>query len=358
MSKRRLLSLSLSLLIASCGGKLTVDSHDPGYRESSGGAEASGGSTPASGAHNERGGAQGSSAGSPANAAGTGLEPIAGTSAGTTTAGTSANGGSGGDDATVGGWSSAAGEGGDAGSFDCDLADVRGDCHRVTCDEAGHGTRTVDQTDLPSFENPCLAGTCNAQGKPGVEPRDIRVSCEDDSGGVACNGAGKCVECLISQDCGPGRYCTKAQECGPDPCTDIDCGGACPVCADGKKCLADSDCQSGACDSLTLTCITDHCKDHHQNSSESDADCGGGVCVGCKLGQSCGLNLECASNACDGVLATCVAYQCIDHHQDGDESDVDCGGGTCAGCPNYKKCKSNFDCADGTCSLTVPHLCQ
>ena len=29
--------------------------------------------------------------------------------------------------------------------------------------------------------------------------------------------------------------------------TDVDCGGNCPVCADGKDCLADTDCQVGTC---------------------------------------------------------------------------------------------------------------
>ncbi len=233
-------------------------------------------------------------------------------------------------------------------------SDLAGDCHSIDCDSGG--SLLVDQGDVPRVDNPCLAGTCNKAGKPGSEPRDARTPCQID-GGQMCDGAGKCVECLLSADCGPGKTCSKEHACGAAACTDTDCGGVCPACEDGKHCLVDSDCASYACDSETQTCIADHCKDHHQSGNESDADCGGGNCVKCPQGQGCVTNFDCATNACDGVTNTCVSNQCIDHHVDGDETDVDCGGITCGQCLGGKKCKSNFDCLTGFCG-GIPKTCQ
>ena len=42
--------------------------------------------------------------------------------------------------------------------------------------------------------------------------------------------------------------------------------------------------------------------------------------------------------------------KCSDGKQNGDETDVDCGGDTCAGCADGLACLSHADCADGYCS--------
>lgn len=41
---------------------------------------------------------------------------------------------------------------------------------------------------------------------------------------------------------------------------------------------------------------------------------------------------------------------CVDHRQDEDETDIDCGGATCRGCFGGELCFSDFDCATGFCS--------
>jgi hypothetical protein len=43
---------------------------------------------------------------------------------------------------------------------------------------------------------------------------------------------------------------------------------------------------------------------------------------------------------------TC-APQCADGAQDGQETDTDCGGGTCGGCTAGKTCNGDGDCAGG-----------
>jgi hypothetical protein len=350
--KKSLLLVVFGVAVA-CGGKLTVDRDEPSKPQNlggatpagSGGASTTGIASEDTGGHHAAGGL-----------AGAGSVPVA--SGAPSMAGDGPLGGAPGNGGTLGegGASGSPGDAGSSGAVACNEQDVPGDCH--ACDPGPLGARQVDQADVPTPANPCLAGTCNAAGTPGSEPRDPGATCHDDASGVMCDGAGRCVQCLKSEHCAANQYCAKDGSCGPAPCTDLDCGGACPLCATGKKCLSDSDCQSGACDSATLRCIDDHCKDHHQNFGETDADCGvTGNCGACKLGQGCYWNIDCVTNACDAVSQVCITNQCADHHVDGDESDVDCGGGTCAGCPNYKKCKTPFDCADGLCSLSLPHLC-
>src|SRR5262249_46534340 len=100
------------------------------------------------------------------------------------------------------------------------------------------------------------------------------------------------------------------------------------------------------------------CQDHHHDGLESDVDCGGGICAGCALGQNCQVNSDCASKACDATTLHCVGSQCADHKQDGAETDVDCGGGGGGACDVGMKGLVNFDCHSGhVCSATL-HVCQ
>jgi hypothetical protein len=134
-------------------------------------------------------------------------------------------------------------------------------------------------------------------------------------------------------------------------CSDVDCGGVCPPCGNGKKCLSDADCISAACDAASLTCIASACTDHRQDGVETDADCGGGICLPCALGKSCLLSSDCATQGCDALTLRCVSDPCRDHRKDGFETDLDCGGGTCGACLVGQACGSNFDCQSG-------HICN
>jgi hypothetical protein len=121
-----------------------------------------------------------------------------------------------------------------------------------------------------------------------------------------------------------------------------------------------SDCATGGCDLLTMTCAASHCEDHVFDSTETGLDCGGGSpCPKCPVGQGCESNFDCLSNACEATSNVCVADQCADHHIDGAETDIDCGGSGCtARCPEGRKCLVTLDCAAGlVCTTTVPHVC-
>jgi hypothetical protein len=203
--------------------------------------------------------------------------------------------------------------------------------------------------------------------------------------GGSCAPCGLAQKCRATSDCGTWPGCdpllgcacdAQTQTCVVNHCVDerqdfgetaVDCGGGeCGGCGPNKACVLDSDCSatlSGCgpggctCDVPTRTCVYDHCFDHKSDSDETGIDCGGITCGGCALGVACGYDGDCASLACDGVSLTCVSSQCDDRRQDGIETDVDCGGGTCGGCTIGQKCKVSFDCASGVCSTGTPHVC-
>ncbi|HWZ92925.1 MAG TPA: hypothetical protein VNW92_28865 [Polyangiaceae bacterium] len=250
----------------------------------------------------------------------------------------------------------AAGGGGGSAGLACGalIADVPADCHATV---ACAGTRVVDQDNVSVLANACLEGTCNALGTPGTAFTPAGSACNAAGGGIVCDGAGKCVPCVRASDCGPGQVCSAANQCVPGACTDVDCGGTCAPCATGKKCLADADCVSFACDAVSLKCVTPQCQDHRQDGDETDADCGGGFCPRCPLGEGCVVDTDCRSLACDAVKLICVSDQCADRRADGDETGVDCGGGSCGACQVGQTCKSNLDCQSGH-ICNAMHVCQ
>ena len=91
--------------------------------------------------------------------------------------------------------------------------------------------------------------------------------------------------------------------------------------------------------------------------------CGDGTI---NTGEECdGTNLNkktCKSLGYDGGTLTCdkgcklakgACHKCSDKLQNGDETDVDCGGKVCSGCALGKKCKAATDCLDGHCEKGV-----
>jgi hypothetical protein len=144
------------------------------------------------------------------------------------------------------------------------------------------------------------------------------------------------------------------------------CGFGCPsLCALGQPCRGDTDCLSNACDSISSTCVADPCDDHHRDGRESDVDCGDGICRPCGGLLHCNDDTSCQSpQICIGPFFFALPSQCVggrcslsfcglppdachNRVRDGNESDVDCGGGTCDACPHGKHCSGNGDCFPG-----------
>ncbi len=94
--------------------------------------------------------------------------------------------------------------------------------------------------------------------------------------------------------------------------------------------------------------VTDHCTDGVLDGSESDIDCGG-VCAPCGIGRACFVPGDCASGACvNNICAQVVTASCTDLIQNGNETDVDCGG-SCAPCGVGRQCVVPADCTTGQC---------
>ncbi|HEX6838746.1 MAG TPA: hypothetical protein VF334_19345, partial [Polyangia bacterium] len=135
-------------------------------------------------------------------------------------------------------------------------------------------------------------------------------------------------------------------------------GGLGEDCDTDVGCTANDDCASDVCNLNQTcpggapcgTCSAPSCSDKKKNGLETDTDCGGGSCAPCADTFGCVTNSDCASGVCASTVAsstgngTCATPTCSDKVQNGLETDVDCGGGTCPQCPDGSGCKVNSDC--------------
>lgn len=114
----------------------------------------------------------------------------------------------------------------------------------------------------------------------------------------------------------------------------IDCAALGQVCVDGDA--------GPSC--VAETPAT--CTDGTQNGDETDVDCGG-ACAVCDAGASCSQASDCATGVCaDGA---CAEPACEDGVTNGDESDLDCGG-DCGACGVGSACRGDVDCTTGVCA--------
>lgn len=88
------------------------------------------------------------------------------------------------------------------------------------------------------------------------------------------------------------------------------------------------------------------CTDQIRNGNESDIDCGG-ACGQCAIGDTCRATADCEDSTCE--RGTCTALPCVNGVRDGQETDVDCGGGACRQCAGGRGCLAATDCFSGTC---------
>ena len=122
------------------------------------------------------------------------------------------------------------------------------------------------------------------------------------------------------------------------PCTDAnDCQGT------GGTCESPGDCQNAVC--TAGVCAAASCSDNATNGSETDWNCGGGICPPCKTGLHCKFPTDCRSQICTGNVCQ---RSCVDGDQNGDETYIDCGG-SCPGCPVGDPCRQGADCLSGSC---------
>jgi hypothetical protein len=205
-----------------------------------------------------------------------------------------------------------------------------------------------------SNQTVCAAAACaNDQATP-TRKCDGMGNCTAASGTSCapynCNAAGTlCLgTCNSSGDCVAGNYCDMTDHCVP-------------LIADGSMCQTSSQCLHGFCNPSSNDCALPTCSDTFQDGNETDIDCGGtgfmgaAACSKCADGKMCKVNADCVNNVCVGNL--CYPASCGDGMQDNSETDTDCGGGTCPTCANNKHCMANTDCTSGNCNMGQ-HKCM
>jgi hypothetical protein len=102
-------------------------------------------------------------------------------------------------------------------------------------------------------------------------------------------------------------------------------------------------------DSVTDTDSAGGCDDGVQNGDETDIDCGGSCAADCDDGQGCLDGDDCVSMACDPDAMICVDPTCTNGMQDGDETDLDCGGSCGSTCDGGEDCLVDLDCVSHDC---------
>jgi hypothetical protein len=242
---------------------------------------------------------------------------------------------------------------------------IDGTCQTLACG--------IDANEASSC-GPCVGSDCLA-------PEELAPSCSDgvqngDETGSDCGGscpepcAGGEAGCTGPADCA-SRVCVGGA-CAEPSCTDdtqnqdetgIDCGGSCEQrCAAGQGCSSGDDCTAGLFCSADGLCTDPSCQDELQNGDESDTDCGGGTCPGCADGSACAADSDCQSGVC-GPNALCATPSCNDDTRNQDETGVDCGGVCPAGCGNGGACVVAADCVSNVCGTAgcangVARCCQ
>jgi hypothetical protein len=104
------------------------------------------------------------------------------------------------------------------------------------------------------------------------------------------------------------------------------------------------------------------CSDGYSNGNETDIDCGGGGCMPCADTLKCLARTDCQSGNCSNN-GTCIPEDeesceqgedptCRDCTKNGLETDVDCGGTEeCQLCRVGQGCASDGDCLSGVCTM-------
>src|SRR6185312_5053600 len=187
---------------------------------------------------------------------------------------------------------------GDGGS----MCTMDSDCHTEVTTKCVVATCT---TDCCAVGNAASGATCN------------------DNGGTVCDGNGACVACVKDSDCGTDTTCQK-----------FTCNTSTHTCnapsntTKGATCTGADGGTGDVCDG-NGNCSASHCTDGVKDSDESDVDCGGSCSTKCADFQKCNSGTDCTNKVCsgaDGGEGTCAAPTCGDHVQNGNETDVDCGG--------------------------------
>jgi hypothetical protein len=193
----------------------------------------------------------------------------------------------------------------------------------------------------------CAVGACNAgfadcDGNPANGCETSLTTAAD------CGACGvPCALANAASSCASGACALTACNAGYFDCDGNPSNGCEPLpCGNGQRCGTGADCASGVC--VGGTCSAPTCTDGVENGTETGVDCGGGSCPRCAPGQGCATAADCTSGVCAGGV--CQAPTCTDGVENGAETGADCGGPSCPRCAAGGGCATGADCQSGVCA--------
>ncbi len=203
--------------------------------------------------------------------------------------------------------------------------------------------------------------------------------------GVCCDPtcSGTCLSCAQAKTGQPDGTCTQVQTgqqttnrctaagsacsngaCLPAHClngtkdadeTDVDCGGSCPACVVGKACQQATDCAGSNCVD-GVCCNPTNCFGTCRSCAQAKTGLPDGTCGPVTAGQQSTSGCVAAGQACSSS-GTCAPAHCFNGVKDGDETDVDCGGPSCASCAVGNACTTSSDCSPTTSDNCIDGVC-
>ncbi|MBK7825432.1 fibrinogen-like YCDxxxxGGGW domain-containing protein [Nannocystis sp.] len=198
------------------------------------------------------------------------------------------------------------GEACDAGPANADDAACTLACKTASCGDGlvQAGVELCDDGNQQD-DDLCVAGCLPAACGDGFvgpgEACDDGNNIDDDACGNDC----------APQSCGDGKLQMNQGETCDDANKDNgdDCLTTCVLasCGDGELHQGVETCDDGNADdsdACTSLCKPPACDDGIQSGAETDLDCGGPSCADCKLGQGCNLDTDCETAACDAGKCT------------------------------------------------------
>jgi hypothetical protein len=193
----------------------------------------------------------------------------------------------------------------------------------------GRGRVTVSAGALAA----CIASVVGCQLLVGLHGAELA---EPDAGTDAGHDAGRDAGHAAGHDAGLDA----GHDAGLDAGSDGGEGGAAPGSL-GEPCEADGGCaDQTVCVTQDDVCCATLCGLKCEACSKVKTGQASGTCAPILLGED--PDNECGDAGGCGVNNEC---RCQDGVKDGDETDIDCGGTTCAPCEGGKTCNADSDCA-------------
>ena len=93
------------------------------------------------------------------------------------------------------------------------------------------------------------------------------------------------------------------------------------------------------------------CDNESQDGDETDVDCGGSCPDKCAIHEGCKVGEDCQEGVCENDV--CLAPTCSDGVQNGEETDQDCGTPLCGDCQPGQRCIEDVHCSSGVCEAEV-----